>query len=100
MSNLAKSRRQGYVRTGDVNILNHYFYVSKEYDIRMVYNGMLSGLNPYLWDPNFALPTVASNLIKAEEGAYTEDRCIGKMFLNFMLSKEVRPFCSVYVMNI
>ena len=66
--------------------------MSKGEDILMVYNGKSSGLNYALWDPHVALLMARTTLRATEEGTYMADRDIGKMFLNFMLSKYVRPY--------
>ena len=42
--------------------LEYYVSVTKGRDIRLVYNGTLSGLDDALWDPHFAIPTVTSTL--------------------------------------
>ena len=70
-----------------MEILTLYLLVPKGEDIRMLYSGMLSGLNNALWDPHFALTTVRTALRSTEEGTYMADRYIGGIFLNFMLSK-------------
>ena len=59
---LAKVLRKGYFRAGDVRSLTQYFYVPNLEYIRIVYNGKMSGLNGAIWNPNFALPMVASTL--------------------------------------
>ena len=92
---LAKVQSQGYMRTGEVKSLNQYSSVPKGDYIRMLYNVKSIGLNDSLWDPHFALTTVASTLREVEEGYYMEDRYIGEMFLKYMMGKEVRPFCGV-----
>ena len=97
---MAKVRQRGYVRSGDVKILTHYFYINKGEDIRMVYNGTSSGLNDALWETQFALPTVASMLISVEVGTYIAERYTGEMFLKSMLSEVVRHFCGVDVSNV
>ena len=56
----------------------------------MVYNGNSSGLNDTLWTPNFDLPMVRYMSREIEEGTYMKAQEVGGMFLNFMLSKEVR----------
>ena len=43
---------------------------------------------------------VGSTLRKVEKGTFMADLDIGEMFLNFMLSKEVRLFCGVVAMNV
>ena len=44
---------------GEMKSLTCYFSVTKGDDIRMLYNGMSSGLNDYIWGPHFPLTTVA-----------------------------------------
>ena len=56
----------------------------------MVYNGTYVGLNTLLCDTSFVMPTFWSNLWEVERGAYMVEREIGQMFLNFILSEEVR----------
>ena len=65
----------------------------------MVYNRTYSDINSSLWAPNFSLPTVRSNLWEVERGTFMADCDIAEMFLNFILSEEVRYFCAVYVTN-
>ena len=45
---LKKSRMRGYISTGEVKILAHYFLVPKGEYIHMIYNGTSSGLNDAL----------------------------------------------------
>ena len=66
----------------------------------MVYDGTLNGLNNFPWSPHCEFTTVASTLRIVDEGTYMGDRYIGEMFLNFILSEEVGPFCGVYVTNV
>ena len=56
----------------------------------MLYNGTSSGLNSSLWADNFDLPTVGSILWAVERGNFMADRDIGEMFLDHILSEEVR----------
>ena len=93
-------RRWSYVRTGEVKSLTHYFSVPKGEDIRMVYNRISSGLNSYIWATHFALPTVGSTIWAVKRGMIMSDRDIGEMFLNFMLSEEVRSFYGVDITNV
>ena len=74
---LSKVRRREYVRVGEVNILNHFFLLTKGEDISMVYNGTYTGLNTSLWDPHFALPMVGSTIRAVEKGAFMADWDIG-----------------------
>ena len=71
---------------GEVKGLTQYLSLPKGEDIRMVYSGILSGLNSYLWAPNFSLHTVGSTFREVERGNFMADRNIGEMFLNLMLS--------------
>ena len=98
--NLAKVRRRVYIRTKEVNNLTHYFSVSKGADRRMVYNRTSSGLNSSLWVPHFGLPTVGSNLCEVERATFILERDTGEMFLNLILSEEVRYFYGVDVTNV
>ena len=89
---LKKARKQGYISTGEMKVLTNYFLVIKGEDIRMVYNGKLSCLNNSLWAPHSSLLAFQTTLRATYEGTYTADRYIGEIFLNYMLSKEVRPY--------
>ena len=71
----------------------------KGVDIIMLYNVTSSGLNNALRYIHFDLPMVQTTLRVIEEGTYVADKDIGKMFLNFMLRKEVRPYCGVVISN-
>jgi hypothetical protein len=56
---LDKVRARGYISPGIVESLTAFFAVPKgEDDIRLVYNGSMSGLNSSLWVPCFFLPTI------------------------------------------
>ena len=66
----------------------------------MVYNGNLSDLNVDLWDPSFSFPTVKSTLRVVGRGPYMDDQDIKKIFLNFMLSEEVRPYCGLILIRL
>ena len=68
--------------------------------IRMVYNRTSSGLNSSLWEPHFSLPTVGFTLRTVERVNFRADYNIGEIFLNFMLSEEVKSFCGVYITNL
>ena len=91
---LNKARKRGYISTGGVKSLTHYFLVPMGEGIHMVYNKKSSGLKYAMWDPHFALQTRA-----IDEGTYVADRDIGEMFLNFMLSKYVSPYFRVDINN-
>jgi hypothetical protein len=64
-------------------------------DIRIVYDGSISGFNDVLWVPRFMLPTMQTHLRAVEEGTFMADVDIGEMFLNFMLHLGIWPFAGV-----
>ena len=66
----------------------------------MLYNRTSIGLNSSLWEPHFALTTVESILGAVKRGTITSYRDIGEIFMNFMISKEVRSLCGVDVKNL
>ena len=80
-------------------MLTHYFSLPKGGDIRMVYNGTSSGLKYALQAPHFALTMVKTTLRSIEQVTCMANRDIGKIFLNFMLSKEVRPYLGADIRN-
>ena len=45
-------------------------------------------------------PTVQLSLMNTEEDNYMADWGIEEIFLNFMLSKDVRPYCGVYISKV
>ena len=66
----------------------------------MVYNRTSSGIKSSLWEPHFVLPKVGSTIWSVERGTFMEDRDIGEMLLNFMLSKELRSFYGMDITNV
>ena len=89
------------VPDGMVESLIQYFAVPKGVedgkvkDWRIVYHAGANGLNDCVWTPSFWLPTAATLLRLMDEGSLMQDRDIGEMFLNFMLSREARKFTGV-----
>jgi hypothetical protein len=76
--------------------LTSFFAVQKGLlDIRMVYNGTISGLNDAVWVPRFWLPTVHTFLRMVGYDSFMSDLDVGKMFLNFILHVSLRPYCGV-----
>jgi len=70
--NVIRDRR--YVARGKIESLMNYFAVSKgDTDVRVAYDGTLSGLNASLWAPYFPLPTLQSHLRIVEPGTYMAD---------------------------
>ena len=96
---LSKVRRRGYVRVEGVNSLTRYFLVIKGEYIRIVCIETYISLNTSLWGTHFALPTIGSALCAVEKGTFMAHQYIGEMFLNFILSEEVRQFYGVGVTN-
>ena len=63
---------------GLVLALTSFFDVPKgKDDIRMVYDGTVSGLNRALWAPWFPLPTIESHLRLINPGYFMEDVDLG-----------------------
>ena len=93
---LEKVRARRYIAPGYVVSLTAFFQVPKgDDDIRMVYDGTVSGLNDSIWVPRFALPTVNTHLRAVEEGTFMADFDVGDCFLNFPLHKDLRALCGV-----
>jgi hypothetical protein len=93
---LQKVQMRRYVADGYVVSLTSFFDVPKgDDDIRIVYDGSVSGLNDALWVPRFALSTSNTHLRAVEEGTYMGDLDVGECFLNFMLHPTLRPYAGV-----
>jgi hypothetical protein len=93
---LAKARERCYIGPGQVVSLTSFFAVPKgKDDIRMVYDGSVSGLNDDIWVPGFTLPTVHTHLRAVEAGTFMVDVDVGGVFLNFMLHSSIRPFAGL-----
>ena len=67
----------------------------KAKDWRVVYHAGANGLNDCVWTPSFWLPTAATLLRMLDKNSLMQDRDIGEMFLNFMLSRDARKFTGV-----
>jgi hypothetical protein len=66
-----------------------------EDDLRLVYDGSVSGLNDAMWMPRFVLPTPNTHLRSVEAGTFLADIDVGEMFLNFILHESVRVYVGV-----
>ena len=64
-------------------------------DICLVHDGSVSGVNLSIWVPRFFLPTIGTHLRAVDEDTYMADVDIGKMFLNFILHRELQAFAGV-----
>ena len=88
--------QRGYLELGQVKSQLHYFAVPKgDEDIRVVYDGTLSGLNSALWAPNFYLPTArtASELLSFD--TWMADVDFGEFFHNFHMDARIKKFAGV-----
>jgi hypothetical protein len=89
-------RFRRYVEAVLVSAFTSFFAVMKgDDDIRMVFNGTLSGLNSALWAPWFCLPTATTHMRIFEPRTFMADVGIGEMFLNFFLDPRIRLFAGV-----
>jgi hypothetical protein len=87
---LDKVRKRRYIGAAFVRSLTSFFAVPKGLeDIRMVYDGTISGLNDCIWVPRFVLPTIETHLRSVDEETYMADVDVGDCFLNFILHKEL-----------
>jgi hypothetical protein len=76
--------------------LTAFFEVEKgDDDIRLVYDGLVSGLNMSIWVPCFFLPTIRTHLRAVDEDTYMADVDIGEMFLNFVLHRQLKVLAGV-----
>jgi hypothetical protein len=93
---LLKVRQRGYIAPGLVELLMAFFGVPKgDDDIRLVYDGSVSGLNLSIWVPRFFLPTIRTHLLAVDEDTFMADVDIGEMFLNFILHCELQSLAGV-----
>jgi hypothetical protein len=93
---LDKVRKRRYIRSAFVRSLTAFFAVPKgSDDIRMVYDGTISGLNDAIWVPRFILPTLESHLRAVDETTFMADVDVGDCFLNFMLHPTLQELARV-----
>ena len=78
---LEKVRRKRYIAPGYVVSLTAFFAVPKgENDIRMVYDGTVSGLNDSLWVPTFSMSNLNTHLRFVEHSTFMGDLYVGECF--------------------
>jgi hypothetical protein len=65
-------------------------------NIRMVFNGTLSGLNAALWALWFCLQNTTTHMRIVQPVTFMADVDIGELFLNFFLDPRIRRFAGVY----
>jgi hypothetical protein len=93
---LDKVRKQRYIGEVFIRSLTAFFAVPKgPEDIRMVYDGTVSGLNDAIWVPRFVLPTIETHLRLVGEDTCMADVDVGDCFLNFILHKELQELDGV-----
>jgi hypothetical protein len=64
-------------------------------DVQIVYDASQSGLNKCLWAPLFYLPSVEAHIRTTVDSSWMGDLDLGEMFLNFLLSVTLSPFCGI-----
>jgi hypothetical protein len=93
---LDKVRKRRYICAAFVRSLTAFFAVPKgSDDIRMVYDGTISGLNDSIWVPRFVLPNLETHLRAVDEGTFMADVDVGNCFLNFVLHPTLRELAGV-----
>jgi hypothetical protein len=79
-----------------VQSLTTFFEVPKgEYNMQVVYDGSLPGLNATLWYHWFMLPNANSYLRTVEHGTFMSNVYIAEMFLNLFLDWHLRKYAGV-----
>ena len=90
--------RKGYLSSGFVVNLLHYFAVPKgDADIRVVFNGTSCGLNDALWSPNFYLPAAPTVGNLSTLSTWMADIDFGDMFHNFLMDERLLKYSGVDV---
>jgi hypothetical protein len=93
---LEKVRKRRYIGEAFIPSLTSFFAVPKGIDdIRMVYDGTVSGLNESIWVPRFVLPTIETHLWGVDEHTFMSNVDVGDCFLNFVLHQELQELAGV-----
>jgi hypothetical protein len=97
IARLMKVCTWGYISARMVKSLMEFFEVPKGInDVRLVYDGSVSGLNLLIWVSRFSLPTsIRTHLWAIDENTYMTDANIGEMFPNFILHQELQTLARV-----
>ena len=75
---------RGYTTEGLILALLSLFSVPKVIDdIRMVFDETVSGLNDFLWYPNFMLPSMGSLLMMVGPEMHMVNLDVGEFFIRF-----------------
>ena len=84
---MSKLFSRGYIIKGLILALTSFFSMPKgTNDIRIVFDASVRGLNDYLGDPNFMLPSMGSLIMMMGPETYMVNLDVGWMFTNFRLS--------------
>jgi hypothetical protein len=87
---------RSYLEPGIVSSFLNYFAVPKgDSDIRVVYDGTLSGLNGSLWCPNFFLPSARHAGELLNYSTWMADMDFGEFFHNFHMDEKIRRHSGV-----
>ena len=87
---------RGYIMEVLILALTSIFSVPKgTYDIRMVFDATVRGINDYMWAPNFMLPSIGSLLMMVGAETHTVDLDVGYIFYNFWLLSVLAKYCGV-----
>lgn len=93
---LEKARHRRYIAPGHVVSLTAFFGVPKgDDDLRMVYDGTVSGLNDLMWVLRFGMSTIDTHLRSLDAGTFMANVDVGKCFLNFVLHESIRELAGV-----
>jgi hypothetical protein len=93
---LEKVRNRRCIGEAFIRSLTSFFAVPKGLDdIRMVYDGTVSGLHDCIWVPRFVLPTIETHLRSVDEDTQMGDVDVGDCFLNFILHKDLQELVGV-----
>ena len=89
---------RGYITEGLILILTSFFAVPKvKYDIHMVFDATVSGINNYICAPNFTFPSMGSLFMMVGPETHMVELYVGEIFYNFRLSLMLAKYCGVYL---
>ena len=87
---------RGYIIEGVILTLTSLFSVTKvTEDICMVFDATVSGLNNYLSETHFMLPSMRSLLMMVGPETHMVDLDVEEIFYNFQLSSVMEKYCGV-----
>jgi hypothetical protein len=94
---LQKAIERGYFKEGDFWSLLDMFDVPKGWDIRVINNGTLLGLNTALWAPSLFLTSGNAALRVMTFATFMLDVDIGELFLNFPMHKFIHLYAGIAI---